>query len=235
MDNKIKVAIFAAIAIIIILYFIFIKEKKEGMIPSSLANNNCLIKTGVNITPPYMTDLTAPGALPNSEMDWLFKFQNNSASAGGTVVPLTKFAAWPNLFDTYAAGTYGTVYTNSATTGIPEDPTMIVVMFIGEDCCQGSTIEKPLQCTTKQADCPSTARMNNLRNNPLIGFFTQVEREFLASQIKFIRIIVPAGTKTTLPLPRIFKYRQNGQILEYKGHNDFGELYDWVMEENQLF
>lgn len=220
MARETKFAIVAALIAAIIIYLILSRKATAAESMTSARG-----KDMVNLITPYNTD--------RKHMPFLFDFYAEGSAfkdgAGGTLVPITRFAAWPNLFDTYKTGTYGTVYTNSVSSGIPENPTMIVVMFIGEDCCRTG------QIINRQIDVPSSAGLNNLDKNPLIGFFNQVEREFLSSQIKFMTIIIPAGTKTTLPLPRIFKYRQNGQILEYNGHNDFGELYDWIMEENQLF
>jgi len=73
------------------------------------------------------------------------------------------------------------------------------------------------------------------RKHNLIPIFRQVARENRFDGIKFDMVLVDPSVPQPQILPHVVKLRRNGQVIHYTGSNDFGELQDWVMEENQLF
>ncbi len=76
---------------------------------------------------------------------------------------------------------------------------------------------------------------NCCRKHNLIPIFRQVARENKFDNIEFETVLVDPSVPQPQILPHVRKLRRNGQFIYYTGSNDFGELQDWVMEENQLF
>lgn len=72
--------------------------------------------------------------------------------------------------------------------------------------------------------------------------FDQIAKQYTAQMgankysIKFTTEIVD----DTLPqnlwgFPKLIKIRRNGQVLIYSGYTNYGEVYDWIMDESLLF
>lgn len=53
--------------------------------------------------------------------------------------------------------------------------------------------------------------------------------------IDFKEDIVPQDVSDKSGLPKVVKVRRNGQLLEYKGYTDYGQLSDFILNEGLLF
>lgn len=72
--------------------------------------------------------------------------------------------------------------------------------------------------------------------------FNQIAKQYTANPppegctIKFTTEIVDDTLPTNLyGFPKLIKIRRDGQILEYDGQTNYGEIYDWIMNESLLF
>ena len=83
----------------------------------------------------------------------------------------------------------------------------------------------------------------NCKKHHLVMLFEHIAKQMISdgsassANIEFRRELTDCTNPYNLVsgFPKIMKTRRSGQIMEYKGHTDYGPLHDWILNEGLLF
>lgn len=79
--------------------------------------------------------------------------------------------------------------------------------------------------------------------HPLCSLYEDIAKTMMAdgtsstASIEFVREIVDSTNPLNLlgGFPKVIKIRHDGQVMEYKGYTNYGQLYDWILNEGILY